>query len=111
VPECTNLSVGYEGEHSKGELLDVDHLLQLREALLHLDVDGLPVEREPAAPDDDWRTWSDYGQQPYGQPKPDMLEMVKRNPEEVADLLLAYGITAEELADEIYQRGGAIPFA
>lgn len=49
VPECTNLSIGYSGEHGPAESLDTAHVLQLLEALSSLDVSALPVSREPGS--------------------------------------------------------------
>jgi len=53
VPECTNLSVGYNGEHGPNEYLDVRHTLALLDALSDLPQD-LPVERTPAPDDMGW---------------------------------------------------------
>ena len=47
IPECTNLSVGYYSEHTTGEWLDVEHLMQLREACIQLDWESLPTARNP----------------------------------------------------------------
>lgn len=50
IPECTNVSVGYEDEHTGKELLDVWHVERLRDALIKAFADGvehLPVERDP----------------------------------------------------------------
>jgi hypothetical protein len=63
VGECTNLSVGYRHEHSKDEELDVQHLLDLRAALLRLDTASLVIKRKPGEID-----WSDYGDSLYGLP-------------------------------------------
>ncbi len=49
VAECTNISVGYDGEHSTRETLDYDHLVRLRDALLLLDTDRLVVSRVPGS--------------------------------------------------------------
>jgi len=55
VPECTNLSVGYDHEHSDREVLDVPHVLRLLDALSVLNVSALSVARDPLeADDDDW---------------------------------------------------------
>lgn len=54
IPECTNLSVGYEGEHSSGEMLDVAHLLALAVAAAKIDWDALPTVRDPEEVDDDF---------------------------------------------------------
>lgn len=53
IGECTNLSVGYNSAHTSSEDLDVVHLLQLLDKLIHLDVKALvdkrkPGEKEPA---------------------------------------------------------------
>lgn len=45
IPECTNLSVGYEGAHSDKETLDKDHLFTLCEALKGLDFSKLAIKR------------------------------------------------------------------
>jgi hypothetical protein len=47
IPECTNISVGYEGAHSPRETLDVDFVLALRDAVIRLDPSLLPIERAP----------------------------------------------------------------
>lgn len=47
IPECTNLSVGYEHAHSPRETLDVDFVMAMREAVLSLDPSALPVARTP----------------------------------------------------------------
>jgi len=53
IPECTNVSVGYDNEHSPGETLDTWHLLALRDAVLesfgHKKNFVMPVVRDPAA--------------------------------------------------------------
>lgn len=46
VPECTNLSVGYQHEHSTWETLDTGHLQRLLDALSTLDTTRLPIERD-----------------------------------------------------------------
>lgn len=50
IPECTNISVGYEGEHSKSEMLDVGHVMKLAEVLVTIDFEKLPVKRDHTAP-------------------------------------------------------------
>jgi hypothetical protein len=46
IPECTNISVGYDHEHSDREVLDGEYLKQLCAAALKVDWDSLPVDRE-----------------------------------------------------------------
>ena len=48
VPECTNVSVGYDHEHGPRETLDVAHLIRLRDGLLQLDVSKLVIKRDPS---------------------------------------------------------------
>jgi hypothetical protein len=62
VGECTNLSVGYESAHSSRESLNVDHLCQLLDALMGLDVSALVSKRLPGDDDTRWtyiapRSW------------------------------------------------------
>lgn len=115
IPECTNLSVGYAHAHSSMETQSISHLVELRDALIALDVDKLKMERDP----DEQTGWSDYleganrsGWQwdiysdrserddwhsSYGS----LTDLVRRFPDEVADILLEQGIDATTLRDEI----------
>lgn len=45
IPECTNISVGYEGEHTRAEMQDVNHLLALADAVVKIDWESLPTDR------------------------------------------------------------------
>lgn len=47
IPECTNVSVGYEHEHGPRETLDVIYLMELIEALSKVQFEELPVVRDP----------------------------------------------------------------
>lgn len=47
IPECTNISVGYYGEHTKTEWLDTAHHRALLRAVLLVDWDALPVGTIP----------------------------------------------------------------
>ena len=49
IPECVNISIGYDHEHSNKETLDMTHCLALRDAVCALDWDkvDLIVERDP----------------------------------------------------------------
>ena len=51
IPECTNISVGYYAEHSDRESLDIYHFISLSNAVLLVDWDNLPTERDPLVPD------------------------------------------------------------
>ena len=51
IPECTNISVGYNSEHSQQESLNIHHFVLLSEAVLHVEWDKLPTDRDPTVPD------------------------------------------------------------
>lgn len=48
VPECTNISVGYYGQHSNKECLALGHLVRLADACIQLDWESLPTSRDPS---------------------------------------------------------------
>lgn len=58
IAECTNLSVGYDMEHSEREMLDIRHFKDLCLAAVKINWDALPVERDPAA--DVTQAFKDY---------------------------------------------------
>ncbi|TXH13449.1 MAG: hypothetical protein E6R03_11330 [Hyphomicrobiaceae bacterium] len=47
VPECTNISVGYESAHTNKEFVDTAFILQLAERLCDVKWEELPTERDP----------------------------------------------------------------
>lgn len=57
IPECTNLSVGYHGQHGPRETLDVAHCEKLLAALLRFDATSLVIERDPSVEEDDCWGW------------------------------------------------------
>jgi hypothetical protein len=113
IGECSNISVGYDCEHSKGETLNVSHLVELREALLTLDASRLEYERAPGDVDieDDWdgRAYGSTGSHWERTTEPRRLTGLCRDyPDLVAEVLSAYGITAEEIEDEIFAQTGMV---
>lgn len=54
IAECSNLSVGYQHEHSPAETLDTAHVMRLLAAMLRLNQSALVVDREPGSDDYDW---------------------------------------------------------
>jgi hypothetical protein len=58
-PECTNISVGYQSEHTFSETQDIEHLEKLAEACLKIDWNGLPVERDPSVVE--YRSYGGWG--------------------------------------------------
>jgi hypothetical protein len=73
-PECTNISVGYDFEHTMQEKQDILHLERLSEAVTKIDWNSLPVERDPLTVEyeeygygygryatyDDYPDWGEY---------------------------------------------------
>lgn len=111
IGECSNLSVGYMNEHTKRETLDVEYLERLRDALLILDASTLVAERAPgeADPEGYGFDWQDNdAQQPISARGDTLASLVRDHPDEVADWLEEYGITADEIATAIYLRGGVL---
>jgi len=47
IPECTNLSVGYDMQHTMRESQDIEFLQKLADAFLKVNWEGLPAERDP----------------------------------------------------------------
>jgi hypothetical protein len=45
--ECTNISVGYQNEHTFAESQDIEHLTKLARACVKVNWENLPVERDP----------------------------------------------------------------
>lgn len=62
-PECTNISVGYQNEHTYSERQDIAHLTKLAEACLKVDWNSLPVERDPKTTE--YKSYGTYGS--YGR--------------------------------------------
>lgn len=52
IAECTNVSCGYYSEHTGNETLNLQHLFALRDALIKVDWEALPIVRAPG--DDDY---------------------------------------------------------
>ena len=122
VPECTNLSVGYEAAHTSKETVNIYHASALLESLLALDVDRLVCARDPDSHEslysDDWNDWPRDGY--FGRFEDESVtrqikgrfvrrgsahdcrnvrDFVESYPDVVADILEQYGITLDDLYD------------
>ena len=91
IPNCTNISCGYQFEHSCSESLNLTHLSALREAVLMLDWEAL--DQTPCPYEAPWLQWSQprYGSARtkttdlYQMDYDEIVEFVYRNdPEDVA---------------------------
>lgn len=100
VPECTNLSVGYYNQHTAKETQDLEYLENLIDALINADWSKLVVDRTTRIDYDD-RWWA-YDTTPEGENEDAMYDLVKDNPQLVCDYLESYGITYEDLIQEMY---------
>lgn len=60
IPECTNVSVFYDCEHTINESLDLEGWLRLRSACMYIDWESLPTCRDPKEVDD-WNSFSYTG--------------------------------------------------
>jgi hypothetical protein len=102
VSECTNISVGYYGQHGVNETQDLDFAELLSIALVQADWSKLVFVRDPAVFEDD------YGLYPYGSNRTsidqenvsDLTTLVRDYPSAVAELLDAYGFTPYSLMEE-----------
>jgi len=65
VPECTNISVGYQNEHTGKETQDIDFLRRLCKTVVEIDWETLPVKRDPLDEDED-EYYDDYYGFGYG---------------------------------------------
>lgn len=92
VPECTNLSVGYQRQHGPRETLDVAHCEKLLAAMLELDASRLMIERDPSVREDCSWGWFDRDR---GQGDP-FAEAVANDPLLAAWLLEQCGVTLDD---------------
>ena len=52
IGECTNVSCGYDMEHTSSETLDMEHLSMLRQACIEINWEELPTVRKPGEVDE-----------------------------------------------------------
>jgi hypothetical protein len=112
VAECTNISVGYFNQHTKNESQDLVFLETLVDALINADWSKLVIKRLAGEieelvyedkwidrywkPEDLWKSYSARELEDY-----DMTQVVKKYPNEIANILQDHGYTASDLLDEI----------
>lgn len=121
IPECLNISIGYNSEHSHHETLDTTYVLALRDAICALDWDKLTLvcERDPSKHEyrdgygvyGGWNAYSNYSGvkgnlSPYEMPDVERILSTptralaawvsEADPEDVAFLL-------QDLADQLEQ--------
>lgn len=150
VGECTNLSIGYEMEHSKKEKVDLAFLMNMSKALIAMNYEELVYSRKPGEIDESDYVWSSkywrsskpryseyyedemghsysyagYCATDYSTPVKEVeVEVEKEVDTEikrrwtledycytygdvVASVLEDYGITASDMAEEVYKQTG-----
>jgi hypothetical protein len=114
VGECSNLSVGYYGQHGPAEEQDLEFAVALRDAVVAADWTRLVASRQPGERDsdfgfghskrwwDDDDTWHRYAPSDRADYAPDrgygsLYRFCKDEPEVVADFLEANGFTRADL--------------
>lgn len=78
IPECTNLSIGYYSEHGDQERLDIFHYQHLSVAVLAVNWDGLPTERDPKVQESMLSYGKSYGGV-YAWPEDDDMDFEKED--------------------------------
>ena len=95
ISECTNVSVGYDRQHTSKEYQDIYYLLDLMDALRFVEWDNLVVARDPTI-EVMKPTTTEYDNEAV------LLEcLVADNVEDVAELLSQLGYTTDSLIDEL----------
>ena len=100
IPECVNLGVGYESQHTQGETLDYGHALALKDACLKIKWEELKPMRDPAAEvQQSWPSQGSFGGYKAPTPKPppkklatksfapDLDELMEMELEDLTDLI------------------------
>lgn len=59
IPECTNLSIGYDMEHSNLESLSIEHFREMCWSVMSINWDGLPTKRDMTAVESDWFSYKE----------------------------------------------------
>ncbi len=108
IGECTNLSVGYDHEHTPQETLDLDYLIRLRRAVLGIDTGGLVIARTAGETDSDFEfahagEHGDFWSANAGS----LYDLVRDYPAAVAEFLEMGGVSSRELQEFI---ADTIPF-
>jgi hypothetical protein len=115
VKECTNLSVGYYSQHSRAETQDLFYANNLLNALLTADWGSLVFARDPSVVEYDYDMPSAYGRGWSGNEPAiyqdyiasdwdELTEIVAEYPSQVANILKTYGLTIDDIIDEIGEK-------
>ena len=111
VPECTNLSVGYFGQHGPKEEQDLDYVELLTDRLIAADWSLLVESRDPTAyPASRW-DWEDEDEGSWSPKSNDvpnlttdelaLIKVFREHPADVANWMLQNGFDAATLLEEM----------
>lgn len=110
VPECSNISVGYDHQHTAKETQDLLFAQILLERLIEADWSSLAIERDPTlieyAGTSPWYSsgYSNYGSSSSADDKKEiraLARLVEDRPEDIAQLLFEYGFNIDAVSDEL----------
>lgn len=108
ISECTNISVGYVGQHTKNESQDLWFLDTLVDSLIEADWSKLEFERDPDVKeysyDRDYRAYNwgnTYNETKEEKELWEIYDILKDHTLKVAEWLQEQNITATELAEDL----------
>lgn len=106
IPECTNISIGYENGHCSSEYQDLKFLDILIPALLNTKWEQLVTKRDPAATEKDY--WDDmYPDEPATED--DLRDLVCEYPFAVAEFLLDNNVSKGDLMNYVFDETSYSP--
>ena len=102
IPECTNISVGYYGQHGVNETQDLEYLDQLIAALETADWSKLVFKRDPSVVESLYYNKGSYAidNTKENSDVDALMDLVIDYPQAVAELLSSYGFTPYSLMEE-----------
>tara|TARA_B110000503_G_scaffold137421_1_gene221584 strand:- start:1070 stop:2011 length:942 start_codon:yes stop_codon:yes gene_type:complete len=102
ISECTNISVGYYGQHGVNETQDLDYADLLSERLLNADWNTIIIARDTSLIEDLYHE-EKYAYKPYDKHElDDMRMLLEDHPEAIAKLLLEYGFSKDVMLEEAH---------
>lgn len=127
IPECTNVSCGYDHNHGPREILDLRYVMRLCEFATKLRPHDFEIARDPSEPFAGFNWHTDQS----ATDGDDWIRLIKECPKESAEVLNDYGINVTggeamehaelcsvmlersglsflEFAEEVYKYGGAM---
>ena len=100
VSECTNISVGYYGQHGVNETQDLVYAEFLCDSLVNADWDMLLFKRDPAVVEDTWGNWGVSGSSHDEDNIEALKTLIQDHPHKVAELLDGWGVKYYSLMEE-----------